>query len=80
MIEVIDIFLTCIVNDRNNSDMSEFFVHVYDHKEMYRNLHCKYFSHRMTMLKVTHQLVRQPTTCQMKLRREIIPVISPVQM
>ena len=80
MIEVIDIFLTCTVNDRNNSDMSEFFVHVYDHKEMYRNLHCKYFSHRMMMLKVTHQLVHQPTTRQMKLRREIIPVLSPVQM
>ena len=80
MIEVIDIFLTRTINDRNNSDMSEFFVHVYDHKEMYQNLHCKYFSHRTTMLKVTHQLVPQPTTCWMKLRREIIPVLSPVQM
>ena len=76
---VIDIFLTRTINNRNNSDMSEFFVHVYDHKEIYRNLHCKYFSHRTTMLKVTHQLVRQPTTHRMKLIREIIPVLSPVQ-
>ena len=35
MMEVIDIFLTCTINNRNNSDMSEFFVHIYDHKEMY---------------------------------------------
>ena len=78
--ESIDIFLTRTINNRNNSDMSEFFVHGYDHKEMYQNVHVKYFSHRMTMLKVTHLLVRQPTTHRMKLRKEIIHVLSPVQM
>ena len=60
--------------------MSEFFVHDYDHKEMGRNVHVKYFSHRMKMLKKTHLLVLQPTTCQMKLRKEIIHMHSPVQM
>ena len=78
--ELIDIFLTCTINNNNNSDMSEFFVHGYDHKEMDRNVHVKYFSHRTKMLKVTHLLVRQPTTHRMKLRKEIIHVYSPVQM
>ena len=32
MREIIDIFLTYTINDRNNSDMSEFIDHVYDHK------------------------------------------------
>ena len=75
--ELIDIFLTCTINSMNNS---EFFVHDYDHKEMGRNVHVKYFSHRMKMLKVTHLLVLQPTTRRMKLRKEIIIVHSPVQM
>ena len=78
--ELIDIFLTCTINSSNNSDMSEFFVHDYDYKEMERNVHVKYFSHRTKMLKVTHWLVHQPTTHWMKLRKEIIHVHSPVQM